>query len=140
MKKLQGSLTAEMALIYPILLLLLILMMTYGIAAVSALNGSIAMGEGLMVVETAVRKGRTASTAEAAALDHVTARASHDGALSEAEVSCTNAFFLRTAEVKVEGWLFSLPMNVWSFSLKKHVVDPVRFRNRVDLIAEAMHP
>ena len=140
MKKLQGSLTGEMALVFPVLLLLLVLMMTYGIASAAALKSSIAVGEGLMVVETAVRKGQAASKAETAAYAYVSERASHEGALSEVEVHCTNTYFVRTGEVKAEGWLFSLPLNAWSFAQKKNVVDPVRFRNRVDLISEAMHP
>lgn len=137
MKKLQGSLTAEMALVFPVLLILLVFVMIYGIASIAALNSSIAMGEGLMILETASKEGKKEAGLESLTKAYVLDKAGSKGAFSTAEVSVVNTFFQKAAEVKVDGWLFSLPLNDWSFHQKKNMVDPVRFRNRVDLISEA---
>ncbi len=138
MKKLQASLTGEMALLFPVILLLLVLTMTAGISSAVALNSSVAMGEGLMILENAARKNEDESVAAASARSFIIQKTSREGASSTVDVSCSNTFFSKTAEIKVEGWLYAFPSGSWSFHQKKNVVDPVRFKNRVDLILEAV--
>ena len=59
-------------------------------------------------------------------------------AFSQYTVEEENTFLSRAVTILAEGWMAPMSNMPWSIQQKKNLIDPVTFRNRVDLILEVI--
>ena len=136
-RQLPGSVTVEMALIFPLTLLILVMLLEVGMAFGWRFYVHTVAEEGMMLCRMREREGAGRQEAIAEADEYMLAKTTGRSGLScEFSWSESGSFLSDSLTLRASGSCAGLLPVSFGMDVHSDAIDPVLFRDRVDLITE----
>lgn len=136
-KRLEGSLSVEMAMLFPVCFMILILLMQAAIGMIWKIHLEVLAEQAMDVCAAMRREGYPHQEAIGIADDFLSDRVQGlPGLEAEWNWNSEEGFLTEAFSLSVEGRSGPEAAGSWQILLEEDYIDPVRFRNRVDMVLE----